>query len=134
MLNPFPDLLAFLFFAPFILRLAAGILFLDLGWNTLRKKRIEYAAFFESAGFRPGHSYARAAGALESITGVLLITGLWTQIAALIAALISGMVLLFKLKDPARFPHDRRLFLLLFVVSLSLLVTGAGFFAFDLPF
>ncbi len=133
MLNPFPDLLAFGLIAPLLLRIALGVMFFDFGWSKLRRQRAEKAALFESFGFRPGARYALVLGIVEMVVGALLIVGLYTQLAALAAALISAAVLYLKKKYGDRWPHDRRFFLLLFIISLSLLFSGAGFFAFDVP-
>ena len=133
MLNPFPDLLAFGLLAPFLLRVALGAIFIDFGWNKLRRQKTEKAALFESFGWTPGARYALVLGIAESVIGALLIVGLYTQLAALAAALICVAVLYLKKKYRARWSHDRRLFLLLFFIALSLLLSGAGFFAFDVP-
>ena len=133
MLNTFPDFLAFGLIAPFLLRIALGAVFIDFGWNKLRRQKAEKAALFESFGWTPGAHYALVLGVSESVIGTLLIVGLYTQLATLAAALICAAVLYLKKKYRERWPHDRRFFLLLFVIALSLLFSGAGFFAFDFP-
>ncbi|MEK7207938.1 MAG: DoxX family protein [Patescibacteria group bacterium] len=132
MLNPLPDLLAFGLLAPFLLRVTLGLVFLDFGWNKLRRKD-EKAAFFESLGWRPGARYALVLGIVEVVCGLALLVGVYTQIAALAAAVILAGALYLKQKHREKWPHDRRLFLLLLVISLSLIFSGAGFLAFDLP-
>ena len=47
-LNPFPELLAFGFLAPFILRLLAGLIFIDLGVLKLRSERQRWIASFDT--------------------------------------------------------------------------------------
>ena len=114
MLNVFPDFLTFGLLAPFLLRLAVGFLFLK-------------------AGVKKGARYTLALGVIEVVSGILLIIGLYTQVAALAAALISLFGWYAKKKHPSETPGSKGAFLLLFVISLSLLFSGAGFFAFDLP-
>jgi uncharacterized membrane protein YphA (DoxX/SURF4 family) len=69
----------------------------------------------------------------EIIIGTLFVLGLFTQIAALLAILYTlKLIILHKYFSHPLIP--RRLFLvLLFTASLSLFITGAGAFAFDLP-
>lgn len=66
-----------------------------------------------------------AVSAVSLIAGMLVFVGLFTQPAALVLAVIS----LARVRDK----DDRLLYLLLFAMALSLLFSGAGFFAFDLP-
>lgn len=133
MLNIFPDLLAFGLFAPLLLRVAAGLVFVSIGWHNLGRSRAEEATFFESLGWKPGIYFAAGLGAIELTTGLLLIAGLYTQIAALAAAIISLGAFTLKRRAPQGITSSRGFLLLLLVVSLSLLVSGAGLFAFDLP-
>jgi hypothetical protein len=66
-------------------------------------------------------------------TAGLLFVGLWTQAAAIVGILLSLKHGLAPRKYSAIIPLSRAAFLLLFVICLSLLVTGAGALAFDLP-
>ncbi|MDP3661381.1 MAG: DoxX family protein [bacterium] len=133
MLSVFPDLLAFGLLAPFLLRVALGLVFINFGWYKLGKNRAEKAAFFESLGWKPGNYFAFGFGAIELIAGILLVIGLYTQPAALVAALISLGALLLKRKTTNGIESSTGFLTLLFVIALSLLVSGAGFFAFDFP-
>lgn len=132
MLNPFPDLLAFGLVAPSILRLVVGAMFVNAGVKKLRR-RSWVLALFERLRLTPAAYYAVAFGVLEVVSGLLLAVGLFTQVAALVAALISLFALYCKRAHPEQTPGSRGVFLLLFVISLSLLFSGAGFLAFDLP-
>ena len=133
MLSVFPDLLAFGLVAPLLLRLSLGVLFLEFGWKKLAGDREKKTAFFETLGLRPGAYYAVGFGTLEVVCGLMLIVGLYTQVAALIALAISGSAYALKKKYPEHFKNDRYFFFLLVVISFSLLFSGAGFLAFDLP-
>ncbi len=132
MLNTFPDLLAFGLLAPFLLRLAVGAMFLNAGIKKLRQ-RTWMTELFERMNLTPASSYAIAFGAIEVVSGGLLIVGLFTQLAALATLCISAFALYSKYKHPTETPGSRGVFLLLFVISFSLLFSGAGFLAFDLP-
>lgn len=133
MLNPFPDLLAFGLLAPLLLRLALGVIFFGFGWSKLKKDRERKAMFFETLELKPGAYYTVAFGLIELAAGILLVIGLYTQIAALAALLISIAAYRLKGKYPEKFQNDRCFFFLLIVIALSLLFSGAGFLAFDLP-
>ncbi len=131
MLNTFPDLLTYSFFAPTILRLAAALAF-------------AYAAYFlwthqkEIAQRRwpiIGHAnWLGAASALvhAAIAGMLGF-GHYTQLAALVGAVaaLKGAILADRYREI--FPLSRSAYLLLLAVLLSLLLTGAGALARDLP-
>ena len=133
MLSIFPDLLAFGLLAPFLLRVVLGFIFVRFGLHKLGRGRAEKSAFFESIGCRPGSYFAFGFGIIEFAAGLLLIIGLYAQIAALAAAFISLGALFLKKRNSAQIESSRGFLALLFIISLSLLVLGAGLFAFDLP-
>ncbi len=144
MLSVFPDLLAFGLLAPLLLRVALGLMFVRFGLHKLGRGRADKSAFFDSMGWKPGNYFAFGFGIIELATGVLLVVGLYTQIAALITIIILLGALIIK-TSPLRRPAEeagkhalgiesgKGFLALLFIISLSLLVSGAGFFAFDLP-
>ena|SRR3989344_2172587 len=133
MLNPFPDLLTFGFFAPLLLRLALGVVFLDFGLHTLGKGRIQHGALFEALGLKKHTRHITTLGTLEVVVALMLIAGLYTQIAALITLIFSLTAYYLKGKHGAHIEHRRHLFFLTAVIALSLLLTGAGAIAFDVP-
>lgn len=133
MLSVFPTLLVFGLFAPFLLRVALGFVFVRFGWHKLGKGRTEKTAFFESLGWKPGNYFAFSFGIIELAAGVLLLIGLYTQLAALVAALILLGALILKRAHKTGIESSRGFLALLLIVALSLLVSGAGFFAFDFP-
>ena len=133
MLNPFSSLLALSFFAPMLLRLALGIVFIDFGKHTLGKGRGQHGALFEALGLKQGHRYVTALGIVEIVLGVMLLVGFYTQIAALGVLLISLSAYYLKGKHGAHIEHRRHLFFLTAIITLSLLLTGAGAIAVDIP-
>ena len=133
MLSVFPDLLAFGLLAPFLLRVALGFVFISFGKYKLGGGRAEKAKFFESLGWKYGLYVATVLGIIELVVGVFLLIGLYTQIAALAAALILLCALILKKKAPHGIESSSCFLFLLFIIALSLLVSGAGLFAFDLP-
>lgn len=120
MLNPFPSLLDFALLAPFLVRVALGLMFLHLAYDgLLHYKKIPRIALFLAV--------------LGALGGIALLVGLFTQIASLLGVLISLAFFLFPKQTAASFAIEKRLSFLLFALSLSLLFSGAGLFAFDLP-
>lgn len=112
MLNPFPDLLVLSFFAPTLLRVAAAAAFL-------------YAAY---TLYQHGNKHGLVVALLFAV-GAALLAGYYTQYAAL-AALV---LLALELWQRTMRILPRSTLLLLVVICLSLLLTGAGALAFDLP-
>jgi len=133
MLNVFPDLLTFGFFAPFLLRLALGVLFFDFGRHTLTKGRAQHGLLFEALGLKQGTRYALVLGVLEIVLAILLVIGLYTQIAAVGTLVLSLFAYYLKGNHGQHIEHRRHLFFLTVIISLSLLLSGAGAFAVDLP-
>jgi uncharacterized membrane protein YphA (DoxX/SURF4 family) len=72
-------------------------------------------------------------GVVELLLALLLIIGLYTQLAAVLNAAILVIKLAFKAKSKALFTDGINYYILLLVMCLSLVVTGAGMFGFDLP-
>jgi uncharacterized membrane protein YphA (DoxX/SURF4 family) len=118
MLNPFPSLLVYSTLAPLILRLALGLVFLDLGYFNLKMRKVPLLYI---------------TGFLEVAGAIMLFFGYYTQIAALGFALLTGIELYIEWKNENILKGDLVFYLLLFAISLSLLLSGAGAFAKDLP-
>lgn len=123
MLNTFPTLLVYWLAAPLLLRVVLGVLCIYFGVRFLREKHIWLPKLPHN---KPLH---QAVASFQILVGLALVFGFYTQIAALIA--LSGAFVALFLKEGS---FEKRAFLLLFfAVSLSLLVLGPGFLAFDLP-
>jgi uncharacterized membrane protein YphA (DoxX/SURF4 family) len=110
------------FLAPlayFLLRVCAGLIFVRFGFNHFRFARTRRFFFI--------------IGSVELALGLFLLLGLYAQFAALFGAVLSLIQTKFFL--PFSYPEypQRLVFVLLFVISLSLVITGAGVFAVDLP-
>ncbi len=130
MLNLFPlQFLAPLAYA--ILRFCVGFLLIRLGILRIRY-RVPTSLIVKKTVVIPPFILL-ILGLLEIIAGVFIFLGLYTQLGALLALLLVGIQLVF----PKRFLDERTppriFFALLFCVALSLCITGAGAFSFDLP-
>lgn len=132
MLNPFPELLALSFFAPLFLRVALGLVLFLTSFHQLIDKREELSKRFNAVWPQYGTKIVWTTGIIEVVVGLSFIAGFYTQIAALIGILFSGFVI-FSKKYKKVMHRDISFYILMFAISLSLLVTGAGIFAFDLP-
>lgn len=132
-LSVFPDLLTYGLFAPLILRLTLGFILLYFALLKVTSDRASKIASFESLGMRPGNVFVSIVGGIELVTGLLLIFGLYTQVAALASAALMLAATIIKARRRDALPNDIEFYILLLAVSVSLLFLGAGFFAIDLP-
>lgn len=82
---------------------------------------------------KPGLVYVFVIGIVEMIAGIFLVAGFLTQIAALVVVIILLGALYLKKKYPTSFESSSGYLFLCLVIALSLLFTGPGFLAFDLP-
>ncbi len=133
MLSVFPALLTYKLLAPFILRVIAGIIFLELGYLKLGKEKTAWHLFFETIHFKPSYFFVTLLAAVEIVFGAFILTGYLTQIAALVMAIILFAESYIELRDGTLLKRDIVFYLLLLAICVSLLFSGAGAFAFDLP-
>ena len=133
MLSIFPDLLTYNLLAPLILRVTLGLLFISLGYLELTREQNRWRIIFETIRFKPAAFWTKLFGVIEIVGGALLVIGLFTQIAALLFALISLAECYIENRAPVVLKRNIVFYVLIFVIALSLLFTGAGFLAFDLP-
>ncbi len=132
MLNPFPELLAFGLLAPFIIRICLGTIFVRHGYFKLFKNSDETIDSFKVAG-EWAKTLAVAVGSIELIGGIMLLAGFLIQIVALSLAVLVLVVVVFKKIGGDVSQRDLGFMAFLFLVLISLLFSGAGFFAFDIP-
>ncbi|MDQ3089838.1 MAG: DoxX family protein [bacterium] len=133
MLNTFPDLLTFSLFAPFILRVVLGVILIDLGILKFKSERSRWMASFEALRLRPAGNLVSLMGSIEIIGGIMLIVGIYTQIAALVFVVLFAIEFYIEWTEANVLKRDLVFYVLCFAISLSLLLSGAGAFAFDIP-
>lgn len=121
MLSAFPFLLSYQQLAPFILRVILGITLAYFGYQKILGR-----------GGSSG-SNTKIYGGIEVLVSVFLIIGLWTQVAALINAVILVVKLGFKIRHKEFLTNGINYYLLLLAIAVSVMLTGAGWFAFDMP-
>lgn len=133
MTNPFPELLIFSLLAPTLLRLTLGVFIILLGYSKLKDDNKGITNFFESLGFKPSKYYVQTLAIAEIVMGVALFVGFLTQIAALVIAIITFVSLIITVRHPETGLRKSSEYALFFVISISLVLTGAGLIAIDLP-
>lgn len=125
---PFPDLLTFGLFAPFIIRLFLGVYFILWGWSAIRNREEDEK---ETTHAPDSSRMKKIVGFIGILAGLFVVFGFLTQIGALALGILS--LYLSRPTISALGEKNRALYIILFSMALSLLFSGAGFFAFDLP-
>jgi uncharacterized membrane protein YphA (DoxX/SURF4 family) len=121
MTSLFPYLFTYEQVAPLIIRVVLGVTLAYFGYQKIKNR-----------GTSSGSNTARY-GAIEIFIALFLVIGLWTQLAALINAIILIVKIGFKIRHKQFLNDGINYYILLLTMALSLLFTGAGFLAFDLP-
>jgi len=131
MLNPFPDLLTYSFFAPTLLRFATASVFLYMAYVVYTHRAQAAQTPLPIVGAQwwvPGFTIV-----VYAAIGLALLFGYYTQWAAIFGAIAAWKEIFWGKRLQALFPFSRGMAFLLLAVCLSLLLTGAGAFAYDLP-
>lgn len=105
-----------------ILRIGAGLILFVHGMQHIKAARTSTSA-----------KLLRVFGITELLIGLFLTVGLWTQAAALLAATFAIAALIMRKRIEAHLSSPS-FYLLLIAASLSLVITGAGALAIDMPF
>jgi len=131
MLSLFPQILFLSPLGTALVRVVAGIVVLSLAWNHYKNRgELSTMRFIVIGG---GMWVPILAAIVEAATGAALVVGLYTQAAAIIGAILALKSLVWKRRYSAFFPLSYTAAFLLLAVCISLIVSGAGIFAFDLP-
>ena len=133
MLNPFPELLTYSLLAPFILRLIAGLIFIDLGVLAFKNEKKRWLASLSTLKVPNPKLAIKIFGGIEIIGGIMLLIGFYTQVAALVLALLTFAESYIEYKQPEVLKRNFVFYIMLLAIILSLLFSGAGAFAIDLP-
>lgn len=133
MLNPFPDLLIYSMLAPFILRVVLGFIFVDLGLLIFKGEKGRWLASLEALKIPNPQLTVKIIGGVEFLGGLLLLVGFYTQVVVLVLAVLTFAETYIEYKEPAILKRNLVFYVLLLAILLSLLLSGAGAFAVDLP-
>lgn len=118
MLSIFPPLLTFDGFAPVLLRITLAVIFIIWGYKEVKSG---------------GTGKNKLHGSFQLILGVMFFIGLLTQLAALASVVFFGIKLINKIRTKSFLTDGVNYYLILFIISITLLFTGPGFISFDLP-
>jgi uncharacterized membrane protein YphA (DoxX/SURF4 family) len=132
MLSLFPNILFLAPLAITVLRVVLGIYVFFVVKDVLAKRGAISHARLPLVGHAPEWMIVGSLSIFAGIGG-LLIVGAWTQAAALIAAAGFLKLAVFSRIYPSFTSYPQSLYLLLCVVALTLVFTGAGALAIDLP-
>ena len=113
MLSIFPDILFLSLYGTALIRVALAVTLAYSAWRHFEWPDIT----------------SRFLAGLEILTAALIVAGAWTQPAALVSAIIAAI---WYFQPTSRVFPVSTIFLA-FVISLSLILTGPGALAFDLP-
>ena len=136
MLNIFPNLLFLELLSPFMLRATVGVMLFWIGYSYLFKDRNTVIAQLSAKWPRSAKFFIYFGGIFEIITGIFLVAGFLTQGAAIAGTLIAidALFVKFLYKDLDKVAkYSKMFYILILVISISLIFSGAGAFAIDLP-
>jgi hypothetical protein len=136
MLSAFPDLFTYGLFAPFVLRLGLAFFVGSLAATNLKNNGENASAASESIVPKiPGVRYQKKTiyGVFCAILAALLFFGLFSQVAALITLLVIALEWRVKKSAGIMLKPEHMAMVLAAAIAVSILFSGAGFFAFDLP-
>lgn len=132
MLSIFPQIL---FLSPAglaLIRVAAGLAIFYTAWEFYDKRHMISQERLIIIGTCP--VWLTVVGSFAYLViGALLTVGLYTQLAALLGAIIALKSAMFAKRYARIIPLPRSASLLLLAIMLCLVVSGAGAYAFDLP-
>ena len=132
-LNTFPGLLSFGLLSPLILRLVIGFITLDLGYLKLRKEKVEWQELFETIHFRPPAFFVKVFAWVEIIGGLMFFVGSYTQLTAMVFSVLFFCEAVIEYRNDSLENRNLPFYILMFAIALSLVFSGAGAFALDLP-
>ncbi|MCR4334370.1 MAG: hypothetical protein NUV47_01395 [Patescibacteria group bacterium] len=116
MLSAFPTLLNYSMIAPFLIRLTLAGVFLVMAKSNVMSG---------------GHK--KTIGTIQIIGSLFLIIGLFTQVVALVFGIYLVYLIQQKIKTHAFLTKGINYYLILFILCVVLLISGAGRFAIDIP-
>lgn len=131
MLSLFPQLLFLGPVSATLLRIAAGAIFLYLAYFHYQNRRPAAHELGQLVGVSMPLLYLYAL--IELLVAASLILGLWTQLSAVIGFGIALKIIFVRNRLKELKPLSTLSYALLALICLSLMFTGAGALAFDLP-
>ena len=131
MLSLFPQLL-YPFYAITVVRVTAALVLLAIAWQVNKHRDRFVAEAFPIVG-HPPLWLMRAAASITALIGLFLFVGSWTQLCALLGMLVSLKLLVLSHYYKSVTLFSRTVYVMLFFICFSLVLSGAGAYGFDLP-
>jgi uncharacterized membrane protein YphA (DoxX/SURF4 family) len=116
-------------FAPLILRVVVGIVFVYAGWQKIQMGTEAISGYFAGAGIPLAGFFAPLVMWIEFLGGIALILGLWTHLTSKLLGIIMIVAIITLLK--AGFA-GYELPLILLATLISIMITGPGKYAVNL--
>lgn len=116
-----------------ILRVVFGVIFVAHGKGKLFGGLSGIAQFFASVGLKPAKLLAIVVAVVEFFGGILVILGLFTQVAAFFIGIVM-IVAMLKVTIKKGFIGGYEFDLILFACALALFLLGGGNFSLDQRF
>lgn len=117
-LSLFPTLFSWSEISPFLIRVVLGAILIYWSYLALRDSKTAVRE--------------KVTAGIEGLAGIALVIGLWTQLAAIIVGIDLVIRLVDRVMKKSFLTDGVNYYLVLLVLAISLLVTGAGWMAFDL--
>lgn len=115
----FPSLFAFQLLAPFLLRITLSVVIFYWTVSNFKSRKLK--------------TKDKIFNLIELIAGISIFIGAWMQVGALVVMIILAIRLYTKFRNKELFSNGINYYFILFIIALSLLLTGPGVFAFDFP-
>jgi putative oxidoreductase len=112
-----------------ILRVVLGLVVLAHGWPKLMDLR-RTEEDMDMMGFKPGALWGTLVACVESVGGLFLIVGLFTQLVGVLL-FIQFVIVLFTVKSQDHLVGGFELELLIMAIALTLALTGGGAYGID---
>lgn len=134
MLNTFPELLNYTILAPTIIRFLLSFVLITIGVSIIKPTtRALFAAYFSSKEYPLAAFLPWKFAIVQILLGLFFFFGFFTQISSLIAMYVFFSLFYIENRAEKILPHTSDFYLVMIIISLTLLFTGAGAFAVDLP-
>ena len=125
MLSLFPELYDWSWYVPLVFRLFLGIYLLYIGWEVTQTK--------SPAENEKDRLTWKLTGALLALFGLLFFCGIYIQPLGSTGFVLAMLGLFLRSRNSPHAKESRVFYLLIGLVSLSLVFLGPGPYAFDLP-
>jgi uncharacterized membrane protein YphA (DoxX/SURF4 family) len=133
MFSFFPSLLTYSLLSTTIIRITIGLILIGFSVACLFNKRTLIRQKLITRGYPFPSFVPPILGILSAICGCLLTVGFLTQIMAIVAAYVFLNLWIVDKGEIKIFGQSLLFYSVLMIFSFSLVLSGAGLFAFDLP-